>query len=197
MMKDWDKTYQEIMEIMQTEITKISQEFIGQPNTIEQQERIRERMIRLAHSLGGHVDILDSMHYAVNIDDLTGLVSVDTKSEYECVDKDNLHVYLDKLVDKAQERVIEYIQDHYDKYDIQEYQEYMYQIITDKSYDIIIALLDEDYYIEDEDFDFIVEQVQGELDFAEFYEVVDDILHTAMTTEEKLAEVGMSYRDFL
>ena len=196
-MKDWDKTYQDIMEIMQKGINEITQDFIGQPNTIEYQELIRSRMEQLARTLGGHVDMLDSMNYEINFDYLTGDISVDTKSAYEYIDINNLHEYLDKLVDKAQERVIEYIQDNYDKHDIQEYREYMYQIITDKSYDIIIALLDEDYQVNDNDFDSMVEQIQSELDFAEFYEVVDNILHAAMTMEEKLAEVGMSYRDFI
>lgn len=113
------------------------------------------------------------------------------------IDNFNIDKHLDSLVDKAQEHVIEYIQDNYDKYDIQEHQEYMYQIIMDKSYDIIITLLNEDYDVNNNDFDSIVERIQDELDFTEFYEVIDDILHSAMTMEEKLAEVGMSYRDFI
>lgn len=192
-MKTWDESYSSVIQILESEIAKIAQDFIGEPNTIDNQELIRSRMMHLAKQLG-YTDMLQRLNLSVDFN------TSSVKAQYvggQRIDSSNIDKHLDVLVDKAQERVIEYIQGHYDKYDIQEHQSYMYQIITDKSYDIIIALLDEDYEVNDNDFDSIVEQIQGELDFAEFYEVVDDILHTAMTMEEKLAEVGMSYRDFI
>lgn len=192
-MKTWDESYSSVIQILESEIAKIAQDFIGEPNTIDNQELIRSRMMHLAKQLG-YTDMLQSLNLSVDFN------TSSVKAQYvgrQCIDSSNIDKHLDVLVDKAQERVIEYIQEHYDKYDVQEHQSYMYQIITDKSYDIIIALLDEDYEVNDNDFDSIVEQIQGELDFAEFYEVVDDILHAAMTMEEKLAEVGMSYRDFI
>lgn len=192
-MKTWDESYSSVIQILESEIAKIAQDFIGEPNTIDNQELIRSRMMHLAKQLG-YTDMLQSLNLSVDFN------TSSVKAQYigkQCIDSSNVDKHLDVLVDKAQERVIEYIQEHYDKYDVQEHQSYMYQIITDKSYDIIIALLDEDYEVNDNDFDSIVEQIQSELDFAEFYEVVDDILHAAMTMEEKLAEVGMSYRDFI
>lgn len=192
-MKTWDESYSSVIQILESEIAKIAQDFIGEPNTIDNQELIRSRMMHLAKQLG-YTDMLQSLNLSVDFN------TSSVKAQYvgrQCIDSSNIDKHLDVLVDKVQERVIEYIQEHYDKYDVQEHQSYMYQIITDKSYDIIIALLDEDYEVNDNDFDSIVEQIQGELDFAEFYEVVDDILHTAMTMEEKLAEVGMSYQDFI
>lgn len=192
-MKTWDESYSSVIQILESEIAKIAQDFIGEPNTIDNQELIRSRMMHLAKQLG-YTDMLQRLNLSVDFN------TSSVKAQYvgrQRIDSFNIDKHLDVLVDKAQERVIEYIQEHYDKYDVQEHQSYMYQIITDKSYDIIIALLDEDYEVNDNDFDSIVEQIQGELDFAEFYEVVDDILHTAMTMEEKLAEVGMSYRDFI
>lgn len=192
-MKTWDESYSSVIQILESEIAKIAQDFIGEPNTIDNQELIRSRMMHLAKQLG-YTDMLQRLNLSVDFN------TSSVKAQYvgrQRIDSSNIDKHLDVLVDKAQERVIEYIQEHYDKYDVQEHQLYMYQIITDKSYDIIIALLDEDYEVNDNDFDSIVEQIQGELDFAEFYEVVDDILHTAMTMEEKLAEVGMSYRDFI
>lgn len=192
-MKTWDESYSSVIQILESEIAKITQDFIGEPNTIDNQELIRSRMMHLAKQLG-YTDMLQGLNLSIDFN------TSSVKAQYvgrQCIDSSNIDKHLDVLVDKAQERVIEYIQEHYDKYDIQEHQSYMYQIITDKSYDIIIALLDEDYEVNDNDFDSIVEQIQGELDFAEFYEVVDDILHAAMTMEEKLAEVGMSYRDFI
>lgn len=192
-MKTWDESYSSVIQILESEIAKIAQDFIGEPNTIDNQELIRSRMMHLAKQLG-YTDMLQRLNLSVDFN------TSSVKAQYvgrQRIDSSNIDKHLDVLVDKAQERVIEYIQEHYDKYDVQEHQSYMYQIITDKSYDIIIALLDEDYEVNDNDFDSIVEQIQGELDFAEFYEVVDDILHTAMTMEEKLAEVGMSYRDFI
>lgn len=192
-MKTWDESYSSVIQILESEIAKIAQDFIGEPNTIDNQELIRSRMMHLAKQLG-YTDMLQRLNLSVDFN------TSSVKAQYvgrQRIDSSNIDKHLDVLVDKAQERVIEYIQEHYDKYDVQEHQSYMYQIITDKSYDIIIALLDEDYEVNDNDFDSIVEQIQGELNFAEFYEVVDDILHTAMTMEEKLAEVGMSYRDFI
>lgn len=192
-MKTWDESYSSVIQILESEIAKIAQDFIGEPNTIDNQELIRSRMMHLAKQLG-YTDMLQRLNLSVDFN------TSSVKAQYvgrQRIDSSNIDKHLDVLVDKAQERVIEYIQEHYDKYDAQEHQSYMYQIITDKSYDIIIALLDEDYEVNDNDFDSIVEQIQGELDFAEFYEVVDDILHAAMTMEEKLAEVGMSYRDFI
>lgn len=192
-MKTWDESYSSVIQILESEIAKIAQDFIGEPNTIDNQELIRSRMMHLAKQLG-YTDMLQRLNLSVDFN------TSSVKAQYvgrQRIDSSNIDKHLDVLVDKAQERVIEYIQEHYDKYDIQEHQSYMYQIITDKSYDIIIALLDKDYEVNDNDFDSIVEQIQSELDFAEFYEVVDDILHAAMTMEEKLAEVGMSYRDFI
>ena len=192
-MKTWDESYSSVIQILESEIAKIAQDFIGEPNTIDNQELIRSRMMHLAKQLG-YTDMLQGLNLSIDFN------TSSVKAQYvgrQCIDSSNIDKHLDVLVDKAQERVIEYIQEHYDKYDIQEHQSYMYQIITDKSYDIIIALLDKDYEVNDNDFDSIVEQIQGELDFAEFYEVVDDILHAAMTMEEKLAEVGMSYQDFI
>lgn len=170
-MKTWDESYSSVIQILESEIAKIAQDFIGEPNTIDNQELIRSRMMHLAKQLG-YTDMLQRLNLSIDFN------TSSVKAQYvgrQRIDSSNIDKHLDVLVDKAQERVIEYIQEHYDKYDVLEHQSYMYQIITDKSYDIIIALLDEDYEVNDNDFDSIVEQIQGELDFAEFYEVVDEI----------------------
>jgi hypothetical protein len=42
-----------------------------------------------------------------------------------------------------------------------------------------------------------VDAIIQEIDVDSLYDLVEDILHAPITMEEKLAEVGMSIRDFL
>lgn len=98
----------------------------------------------------------------------------------------------------AEEKLEEYIYEHFDRCDILEMGTYIYQIIREKAYDIIIEILDEakeDYIIDNEEQ--VVDVIIENIDFDSLYELVDDIVHAPQTMEEKLAEVGMSQKDFL
>lgn len=102
------------------------------------------------------------------------------------------------FVPNAEEKIEEYIYEHFDKYDILEMQEYIYQVIQEKAYDIVTEMLEdakEDYDITNEDD--VIETIIDNINFDSLYEIVDEIMHSPRTMEEKLADVGMSYKDFL
>lgn len=103
-----------------------------------------------------------------------------------------------KLVPTTEERLEGYIQDNYDRYIVHEYGSYIYQMIQEKAYDIASEVVEEakeDYDIRDEEA--VIDAILEEVDFDSLYDLVEDILHAPITMEERLAEVGMSIRDFL
>ena len=102
------------------------------------------------------------------------------------------------LVPITEERLEDYIQDNYDRYNIKEYGSYIYQVIQEKAYDIASEVVEEakdDYIIDDEEK--IIDVILENIDFDSLYELVENILHAPITMEDKLAEVGMSIADFL
>lgn len=72
-------------------------------------------------------------------------------------------------------------------------------MIQEKAYDFASEVVEEakndEYIIDDEES--VVDAIMQEIDFDSLYDLVEDILHAPITMEEKLAEVGMSIRDFL
>lgn len=114
------------------------------------------------------------------------------------VDKDTFENADTDYISTIEDNIVEYIEENFDKYSISEYGSCIYDVIQSKAYDIAYDVFEkakEDTVvigIED-----IVEVVIGKIDFDSMYEIVDDILNQPMTAEEILAEVGMSYRDFL
>lgn len=104
-----------------------------------------------------------------------------------------------QLVPTTEERLEGYIQDNYDRYTVHEYGSYIYQMIQEKAYDFASEVVEEtknDEYIIDNE-ESVVDTIMQEIDFDSLYDLVEDILHAPITMEEKLAEVGMSIRDFL
>lgn len=104
----------------------------------------------------------------------------------------------DKLALKAEERMEEYIQDNYDRNTIQDYGHHIYQIIQEKTCNIvsdIVDMLEEEYVIPDKDA--IIEIIIDEIDFNSLYEIADSILDAPISFEDRLAEVGMSIKDFI
>ena len=102
------------------------------------------------------------------------------------------------LVSAIENELEEYIYDNFDRYELIEYGSYIYSVIQEKAYEFIGKAIDkikEDYDIEDEDK--YADGLFEAIDFDSLYDVVDDVINAPMTTEEKLAEIGMSYRDFL
>ena len=102
------------------------------------------------------------------------------------------------LVSAIENELEEYIYDNFDRYELIEYGSYIYSVIQEKAYEFIGKAVDkakEEYDIEDEDK--YVDGLFEAIDFDSLYDMVDDVINAPMTTEEKLAEIGMSYRDFL
>lgn len=114
------------------------------------------------------------------------------------VDKDTFENADTDYISTIEDNIAEYIEENFDKYSISEYGSCIYDVIQSKAYDITYDVFEkakEDTVvigIED-----IVEVVIEKIDFDSMYEIIDDILNQPMTAEEILAEVGMSYRDFL
>ena len=98
-----------------------------------------------------------------------------------------------------EDKMEEYISTEFDKYYIVDMGHYIYQIIQEKAYDIASEVVEsekEEYcYTPDEET--IIDAIIDNIDFESLYELMDDILNAPSTMEEKLAEVGMSYADFL
>jgi hypothetical protein len=113
----------------------------------------------------------------------------------------NKRVISKKLVPETEERTEEYIKDNCDRYMIDEYgTSYIYQIIQEKAYEFASEIIEEakeDYIINESEEDSFIDSIIEEVDFDSLYELVDDIWQAPVTMEEKLAEVGMSIRDFL
>ena len=111
---------------------------------------------------------------------------------------ENVDDIIDKLIDDVQSKTIEFIQENYDKYDIKEYKEYMYQIISEKAWDIAEKILKNKYTINNDcDIDDIVNKIVKELDISMFDDVLSDILNYSPRVEDKLADIGMSQKDFI
>ena len=110
----------------------------------------------------------------------------------------NKRIISKKFVPTTEERMEEYIQDNYDRYMINEYGSYIYQMIQEKAYDLASELVEEakeDYIIDNEEQ--VIESILEEIDFDSLYDLIEDILNAPITMEEKLADIGMSMRDFL
>ena len=102
---------------------------------------------------------------------------------------------ISEISDTVQTKLLEYIPEHYSIYDIEEYKEYMYSIIREKACDIGIDILEEEYVVKKEDFDDIVELICESIDYDEFDDLFRDMKRR--TIEDKLSDLGMSYKDFI
>ena len=105
------------------------------------------------------------------------------------------------IVDEVENLLKDYILEHFNRYDIQEIGSYIYNIADEKAYDLLCNYIDklhEDYDFEEEyDVDNYAKKYYGDIDIYCINEIIDDILNAPVTMEEKLADVGMSIKDFL
>lgn len=109
--------------------------------------------------------------------------------------EDAIKIFVPIIEDKIEE----YISTEFDKYYIVDMGHYIYQVIQEKAYDIASEVVESEkeeyYYTPDEET--IIDAIVDNINFETLYELMDDILNAPSTMEEKLAEVGMSYADFL
>ena len=105
------------------------------------------------------------------------------------------------IVDNVENKILDYIYEK-DKYFIQDTGSYIYSLIDDKIYEfsqsIIQEMLKDNYtlpYGKTEDD--VISEIISFIDMSIIYEAIDEILNAPITMEEKLAEVGMSIKDFI
>jgi len=177
-------------------IKSIGEKAIGKPMTHQMVTQL-EQLVNIAVSSYTHDDRLD--YVTLDYKDNEGNIL------YTTTYNDNLHYRealtansIAQFVSTVEERIEEYIQNDFDRYYITELGSYVYQFIQDKTYDIAVTVVEEgkkQYYISDEDS--VIDEVMKSIDFESLYDLVEDILNAPITMEEKLAEVGMSMKDFL
>ena len=109
--------------------------------------------------------------------------------------KDNV---VEKMMKYVEEAIEKYIYDTFDRYYIQEYGSYVYSMLTEKAYEITEDIItNQDEYVIICDKDKLIDILFEAIDLNYFYEIIDNIPNQPITMEEKLADVGMSYKDFL
>lgn len=131
-------------------------------------------------------------------DDNTLTYTIKSKYRYSPIEKLTVeNVSKTNLISISEERLIEYIETNFGRDYIREYGSYVYQVIQEKAYEIITEVLKEqtDYVVDD--IDTLTEAVFERIDFDYMYDIIDDILEQPVTIEEKLADIGMSQKDFL
>lgn len=130
----------------------------------------------------------DSIDYRILFDEVS----------FECLTVSNA---VEKMLDIVENKIEQYIYDNFDRYNIQEAGEYIYSVITEKAYeiteDIITHQKDYELPLDQTALDNIINTVFMAIDLNNLYEIIDDILNQPVTMEEKLANIGMSQRDFL
>lgn len=107
----------------------------------------------------------------------------------------------DMLAEDARNWGYDYILEHYDRYDIQDMGSWIYQVVSDEVYQYIRDVIINEYDFSDDDWDMMYDAladiVYSRVDFSYVWDAIDVVLNAPQTMEEKLAEVGMSVRDFL
>lgn len=120
------------------------------------------------------------------------------ESYYPDVDeltKDNV---VEKMMKYVEEAIEKYIYDTFDRYYIQEYGSYVYSMLTEKAYEITGDIItNQDEYVIICDKDKLIDVLFEAIDLNYFYGIIDNIPNQPITMEEKMADVGMSYKDFL
>lgn len=181
-------------------LQSIGEQALGKPMTHEAMSQLKGFINVVMDSYG-----VETPYATLNYTDGNGNIYSTTTLNDEWFDTSNYsykRVLNDKhiasFVSTTEERIEEYIQYDFDKYHIIDLGSYVYQHIQEKVYDIateVVQEMEKDFEITDEDS--VVEKIVKEIDFESLYDLVEDILHAPVTMEEKLAEVGMSMKDFL
>ena len=114
---------------------------------------------------------------------------------YQELNQDNV---VEKMMKYVENNIEEYIYNTFDRYYIQEHGSYVYSILIEKIYEIIKdVIITQDEYIITCDKSQLIDILFEAIDLNYFYEIIDDIPNQPITMEEKMADVGMSYKDFL
>ena len=157
-------------------------------------------------------DTLDAIKYyniayKIGLDDSDNMVikyynEFSLKSEVVTFEKE---LESRNIIDEVENLLKDYVLEHFNRYDIQEMGSCIYNVVDEKAYDLLcnyINELHENYYFDEEydeeyDVDNYAEKYYRDIDIYCIDEIIDDILNAPVTMEEKLADVGMSIKDFL
>lgn len=157
-------------------------------------------------------DTLDAIKYyniayKIGLDDSDNMVikyynEFSLKSEVVTFEKE---LESRNIIDEVENLLKDYVLEHFNRYDIQEMGSCIYNVADEKAYDLLCNYIDElheNYYFDeeyDEEYDVnnYAEKYYGDIDIYCIDEIIDDILNAPVTMEEKLADVGMSIKDFL
>ena len=154
-------------------------------------------------------DTLDAIKYyniayKIGLDDSDNMVikyynEFSLKSEVVTFEKE---LESRNIIDEVENLLKDYVLEHFNRYDIQEMGSCIYNVADEKAYDLLCNYIDElheNYYFDEEYYDVnnYAEKYYGDIDIYCIDEIIDDILNASVTMEEKLADVGMSIKDFL
>lgn len=183
-----------------TKIQEISSdlfdEYIDKPITKDGLLQMKSQLEQLDNDIT-HMKI-SYCNFTFMYDDYDSISNIIIK---EAIDMLTINNVVDKMIDNIEEKIEQYIYNNFDRYYIQEAGECIYSIITEKAYEITEKVITEqenyDLPSEQKIVEKIIEVAYNAINFTNMYEIIDDILNQPITMEEKLADVGMSYKDFL
>ena len=141
--------------------------------------------------------------YKIGLDDSDNMVikyynEFSLKSEVVTFEKE---LESRNIIDEVENLLKDYVLEHFNRYDIQEIGSYIYNVADEKAYALLCNYIDElheNYYFNEEyDVNNYAEKYYEDIDIYCIDEIIDDILNAPVTMEEKLADVGMSIKDFL
>lgn len=166
--------------------------YMGKPMNEMTLTKMRNDLIQIISATGSSYTTIN--YYYGNGDTIESFV-IDEGYYPDELTKDNV---VEKMMKYVEEAIEKYIYDTFDRYYIKEHGPYVYSMLTEKAYEITEDIItNQDEYIivcnESELIDVLFEAI----DLNYFYEIIDDIPNQPITMEEKMADVGMSYKDFL
>lgn len=166
--------------------------YMGKPMNEMTLTKMRNDLIQIISATGSSYTTIN--YYYGNGDTIESFV-IDEGYYPDELTKDNV---VEKMMKYVEEAIEKYIYDTFDRYYIKEHGPYVYSMLTEKAYEITEDIItNQDEYMivcnESELIDVLFEAI----DLNYFYEIIDDIPNQPITMEEKMADAGMSYKDFL
>lgn len=165
---------------------------MGKPMNEITLTKMRNDLIQIISATGSSYTTIN--YYYGNEDTIESFV-IDEGYYPDELTKDNV---VEKMMKYVEEAIEKYIYDTFDRYYIKEHGPYVYSMLTEKAYEITEDIItNQDEYMivcnESELIDVLFEAI----DLNYFYEIIDDIPNQPITMEEKMADIGVSYKDFL
>ena len=164
--------------------------YMGEPMNEVTFKRMRNDLIQIIPATGSLYATIN-YHYGDTIENFV----IDESYYQDELTKDNV---VEKMMKYVEEAIEKYIYDTFDRYYIKEHGSYVYSMLTEKAYEITEDIItNQDEYVIICDKDKLIDVLFEAIDLNCFYGIIDDIPNQPITMEEKMADVGMSYKDFL